>query len=117
MYTTLIRLLRYKEGSMPTYIPQNRQGYNIEISPSDDLRQLIKVVPFYTGTNIMFDLLLTIFKGNKITEDFKIKWGLYDSKNIKIDSGTCAITLNDIKSTRWDWIKFWEYFKKKIEAA
>lgn len=114
VYSALKRKLRGKY--MPTYIPQYRaKSFKIEVIPSDEKRKMIRVMPFYSGTNIMFDLRLTVFQGNKINEDFKIEWALYDEKDNKIKSGMSAITLSDIRSTRWDWLQFWKVNKNHIE--
>jgi hypothetical protein len=114
VYNALKRKLRGKY--MPTYIPQYRaKSFKIEVVPSDEKRKMIRAMPFYSGTNIMFDLRLTVFQGNKINEDFKIEWALYDEKDNKIKSGMSEITFSDIRSTRWGWLKFWKVNKNHIE--
>ena len=96
------------EGSMPIYIPQDRNGFKIEVVPNDLLRQIIRAIPFYNGTTIILDLILTAFKGNKITEDFNYEWELYDESNIVRRSGSGNIALSELKVMKWyDWVKTW----------
>jgi hypothetical protein len=83
-----IRFLRYnpfnkyvRGKNMPAYIDFQIDDYTLKVYPSE---HWTKQTPFYNGTRIWLNLIITTSKNKHVNEDFSYQWALATHNNQKV---------------------------------